>query len=139
MDCQFLHQIRTVGDARYKRGAGDSNTTKRQSIALRANEQGSKAKSEQRELPDNRAVIEIIAFAQPECENDQGQTGRPKPNRSIHQSLPPLRSQFFDRGEANAQDKRIEPRPGRVINPCLIFTERYAGILRRMLISEKSA
>src|SRR4029077_15561556 len=59
--------------------------------------------------------------------------------RKIRQSFPPVRSELFDCGEHNAEDERIEPSPGGVINPRLKRTERTAAVDRRIVPGEKRA
>ena len=50
-----------------------------------------------------------------------------------------MRSELFDCGEHNAEDERIEPSPGWIIDPRLKRTERNAAVDRRILPGEKRA
>src|SRR5437762_14161711 len=43
--------------------------------------------------------------------------------------LPPVRSEFLDRSQRDTVDKRIEPGPGWIINPCLKAAERHAFLV----------
>src|SRR5205814_9857973 len=61
------------------------------------------------------------------------------PDLKIHQSFPPVWSELFDCGEHNAEDERIEPSPGRIIEPRLNPAERNAAADRRILPGEKHA
>ena len=136
---EFLYQVRTVRDAGDERCARNLYSSKNQPRTLRADEEPSHAECDKRELPDAGDDGEIIAFAEIQAITDQRQSGQAEPDRKIRQSLPPVRSEFFDCGEHNTEDEGIEPSPGWVIDPRLKRTERNTAVDRRILPSQNCA
>ena len=72
MDDQFLNQVRAVGDAGDEGGAGNCNSTKRQSRTDGADQKHCHAKSDERKLPDRGRDTEIISFAEIKAKSDRG-------------------------------------------------------------------
>lgn len=128
MDDELLHQVSAVGDARDERGAGNCDATEGQSRAERANQQRGHAESDERELPDAGGDGDHSGFLDPKAGNNERESRQPEPGREIHQALPPLRPEFLDRGQADAEHERIEPGPGGVIDPGLEAAERDAAV-----------
>jgi hypothetical protein len=52
--------------------------------------------------------------------------------------LPQLRPEFFDRSQANSKNKRVEPSPGRVIDPGLKAAEGDTSV-RQILFGKNGA
>src|SRR6266540_1121207 len=134
VDDEFLDQVRAVSDAGNKSCSRNCNSPKRQSWAHRTNKQRRHTNCNQWKLPDAGSNCEVFAFAQPKRVTDQRERGQPNPRRKVCQAFPPTWSEFFDRGESNPKHKRIEPGPGRIINPCLETAEgnsRVDEIMKR--------
>src|SRR6266446_3218266 len=107
-------------------------------IGTRRNKKRGHAETKKRELPDAGGDIDVVAFAQVQRVSNQHEPWQPKPRRAANEALPPLWSKFFDGSQSNAEDERIEPGPGRVIDPGLKSAKRDA-VLVHILISQKCA
>src|SRR2546430_16815097 len=124
----------TESDAGREGSSGNCTPPKRQSWTYSANEQCRHTNCNQWKLPNAGSNCEVFAFAQPKRVTDQPERGQPHPRRKVCQPFPPVRSEFFDRGKSNTKHKRIEPGPGRIINPGLETAEgnsRVGEILKR--------
>ena len=128
MDNEFLNQVRAVRDTGDESCSRNCNATKEQPRADGANQKSRHAERDERKLPDASGDGEIIALAQIQSINNERESGKPEPKRVIHQSLPPLRPEFFDGGQCNPEHERVEPGPGRIINPGLETAEGNAAI-----------
>src|SRR6185295_3847076 len=94
----------------------------------RTNEEGSHSDGNQRKLPDSGGHSEMIAFAQIQCVSDEDETEKQQPGGRIREPLPPSRTKLFDRGQRDAKDQWIKPRPRWVINPGLKAAEGETGL-----------
>ena len=119
MNNELLNQVCAVSNAGDERSAGNLYSTKGQSRTDGANQKRSHAERDERELPDTSGHGDYFGFLDPKGGNDEREAGRPEPGRQIHQALPPKRPKFFDRGQSDAEDERIEAGPGSVVDPGL--------------------
>src|SRR3977135_1543620 len=138
MEDELLHQIRAVGEAGDKGGARNSNPAKGQPRTNGADKERRHAERDERELPDTSGHGDYFGFLDPKGGNDEREAGRPEPGRQIHQALPPKRPKFFDRGQSDAEDERIEAGPGGVVDQGLETAEVYA-FLAQILVTEERA
>src|SRR6478672_3287681 len=119
MNDELLNEIRAVGNARDESGAGNRYPAERQPRSESAKQQPSHAERDERELPDRGCNRIVIGLTEKQGVSDQTQGGQSEPGREIHQPLPPTRPEFLDRGENDAENERIQPAPGGVVNPGL--------------------
>ena len=128
MDDELLHEIRAVGDAGYERDAGNGDPPEGQSRTDRANQKCGHAESDERKLPDTRRDGDHSGVLDPKGVDNKRESRNPEPGREIHQASPPLGPEFFDRGEADTEEERIETCPGAVVDPGLEGAPIDAGL-----------
>src|SRR6266536_4162900 len=136
VDDEFVAEVNAVSNAGEECRAGNFNMTKGQLRTNGTDEERDHTHGDERKLPDAGRDREIV-FAQSQTINNCRQAGQPKPRGEIHQPFPQGGPEFLKRGQYHAEDKWIEPGPGRIVNELLKSREGDAGFAR-IQISERA-